>query len=109
MPGKLTQLTPLETRKQLLLLESELNRVQLLREVGEFKNEIRHLKQQAGEISSLVSSAAKLAGTFSAVGRVFSHRDDGENGSGPWLSTLLNGAKAGASLWLLLRSWRRKI
>ena len=36
MPGKIPQLTPLATRKQLLLLESELNRVQLLQEVGDF-------------------------------------------------------------------------
>ena len=109
MSGKLAQLTPLETRKRLLLVESELNRVQLLREAGEFKNEIRRLKEQACEISSLASSAAKLAGMFSAVGRVFSHREDGEKGSGSWISTLFNGAKAGASLWLLLRSWRRNI
>jgi hypothetical protein len=109
MPGKLAQLTPLETRKQLLLLESELNRAQLLREVGDFKNEIRHLKQQACEISSLASSAAKVAGTVSAVGRVFSYRDDNEKGSGSWISTLFNGAKAGAALWFLLRSWRRNI
>ena len=109
MPGKITQLTPLETRKQLLLMESELNRMQLLKEVGEFKNEIRALKQRAGEISSVVSSAAKLAATVSAVGRVFSHRNDDGNDSGSWISTLLNGAKAGASLWLLLRSWQRKL
>ena len=100
-------MTPQETRKRLLVVESELNRLQLLRDIGDFQDEIRHLKQRAGEISSVVSSAAKLAATFSAVGRVFSHRAGGETGS--WLSRLLNGAKAGGALWLLLRSWKRKI
>ena len=106
MPGKSTQLKSLETRKQLLLIESELNRVQLLKELDEFKIEICHLKQQAGEISSLVSSATKLVSTVSAIGRAFSHEDEG--GKGSWMSTLLKGAKIGTSLWLLLRGGRRK-
>jgi len=107
MSGKLAQLTPLETRKQLLLLESELNRAQLLREVGDFKNEIFHLKRQVGEICSLASSAARLASTVSTIGRIFSHRENGEEKS--WVPMLLNGIKVGASLWVLLRSWLRKI
>jgi hypothetical protein len=98
--------TPLETRKQLLVLESELNRAQLLRELGDFQGGIRHLKHQAGEIGSVAASAARLAALVSATGRVFSHRGDGETGS--WISTLLNGAKAGASWWLLFRSFGRK-
>jgi hypothetical protein len=37
MPGKNLNLTPLESRKQLLLVESELNRAQLLNELRDFK------------------------------------------------------------------------
>lgn len=104
MPGKITQLKPLETRKQLLLIESELNRVQLLKEIGDFKGEISHLKHQVTEISSIAASAAELASTFNSVRRVFSHsRDDGEKGPGSWISTLIEGAKAGASVWHLFR------
>jgi len=106
MSGKKSQLTSLETRKQLLLVESELNRAQLLNELRDFKSEIRHLKHQVLEIGSIATSAAKLATTFSAIGQAFSHRNEGEKPS--WISTLLNGAKAGTSLWLLLRScWHR--
>lgn len=107
MPGKKSQLTPLETRKQLLLVESELNRVQLLNEMHDFKDEIHHLQQQMQAIGSMVSAAAKLAATFSTVGRAFSHRDEGDN-KPSWVSMLLNAAQAGTSLWLLLRScWRK--
>ena len=106
MPGKNFHLTPLESRKQLLLVESELNRAQLLNELRDFKNEIHHLKHQVWEIGSVAASAAKLATTFSAIGQAFSHRNEDKKPS--WISTLLNGAKAGTSLWLLLRScWRK--
>jgi len=78
----------------------------LLNELRDFKSEIRHLKHQVLEIGSIATSAAKLATTFSAIGQAFSHRNEGEKPS--WISTLLNGAKAGTSLWLLLRScWHR--
>jgi hypothetical protein len=108
MPGKKSQLTPLETRKQLLLVESELNRAQLLNELRDFKNEIDHLKYQVREMGSIAASAAKLAATFSAIGQAFSHRNEGEKEKPSWISTLLNGAKAGTSLWHLFRScWRK--
>jgi len=106
MSGEKSHLTSLETRKQLLLVESELNRAQLLNELREFKNEIHHLKHQVWEMGSIAASAAKLATTFSSIGQAFSHRNEDEKPS--WISTLLKGAKAGTSLWLLLRSCRRK-
>jgi hypothetical protein len=105
MAGKKSQLTPLETRKQLLLVESELNRAQLLNELRDFKNEVHLLKNQVEAIGSLAASAAKLAATFSAIGTAFTHRDSGENGkSSSWISKLLNSARTGAELWTTLRS-----
>jgi hypothetical protein len=104
MPGKNFHLTPLEFRKQLLLVESELNRAQLLNELRDLSTEIQHLKGQVQAVGSLVSSTAKLAATFSAIGGAFTHRDAGENGKSSWLFTLLNGARTGASIWGALRS-----
>jgi hypothetical protein len=104
MPGKNFHLTPLESRKQLLLVESELNRAQLLNELRDLNNEIQNLKSQVQAAGTLVSSAAKLATTFSAIGRAFTHRDAGENGKSSWLSNLLNGVRTGASIWGALRS-----
>ncbi len=102
MPGKTSQLTSLETKKQLLLVESELNRAQMLNELRDFQGEIQHLKHQVWEIGSVAASAAKLAASFSAIRQAFSHRNEDEKPS--WISMLLNGAKAGTSLWRLFRS-----
>jgi hypothetical protein len=104
MPGKNFHLTPLESRKQLLLVESELNRAQLVNELRDFKSEIHHLQDQVQAVGSLASSAAKLVTTFSAIGNAFTHRDAGEKGKSSWISTLLNGARTGASIWGALRS-----
>ena len=104
MPGKNTPLTPLESRKQLLLVESELNRAQLLNELRDLNHEIHHLINQIQAAGALVSSAAKLAATFSAIGNVFTHRDTGENKKSSWLSTLINGTRTGAAIWGAIRS-----
>jgi hypothetical protein len=104
MSGKNLHLTPLEARKQLLLVESELNRAQLLNELRELRNEIHHLKDQVHAIGSLASSATKLATTFSAIGNAFTHKNPEEKKKTSWISTILNGARTGASIWGALRS-----
>jgi hypothetical protein len=108
MSGQESQLTSLETRKQLLLVESELNRAQLINELRDFKHEMHHLKHQVWEFGSITASAAKLASTFSAIGRAFTHLEPDKNEKSSWISALLEGAKAGMSLWHLLGScWRK--
>ena len=106
MSWKKSELTPLEARKQLLLVESELNRVRLINEVRDFKNEIHRLKHQVSEVGSMASLAAKLGAAFSSVGRAFSRCNDSDKTS--WISKLAAVAKFGTSLWLLFRSSRRK-
>ena len=107
MPGKNFLLTPLESRKQLLLVESELNRAQLVNELRELKGEIHHLKNQAQAVGSLISATTEVAATFSAIGSAFTHRDADKNGKPSWISTLLNGVQAGVSIWGALRSNRK--
>jgi hypothetical protein len=104
MSGKNLDLTPLESRKQLLLVESELNRAQLLNELRDLNQEIHHLKTQVQSAGTLISSAAKLATTFSAIGSAFTHRDAGENRKSSWLATLINGARTAATIWGTIRS-----
>ncbi len=65
MPGKKLHLTPLESRKQLLLVESELNRVQLINELRSVRSELSHLKDQFHAIGSVAASTAKFATTIS--------------------------------------------
>jgi hypothetical protein len=108
MFGEKPDLTPLESRKQLLLLESELNRALFLNEVRDLKNGIHQMTNQMRSMGSVISSAADLAEIIAGLGRGFSPRTTNEDSSRPsWISTLVNGAKAGASLWGSLRShWK---
>ncbi len=103
MSRKTTGLTPLETRKQLLLVESELNRAQLVNELREFKIELHELRNQMNAVGSIASSAAKLTDTFSRIRSAFTHREPGD-GSKSWLSTALSGAQTVASLFGAFRS-----
>jgi hypothetical protein len=105
MSGKKTRLTPLEARKQMLLAESELNRVQFIHEWSELKNELHHLTGPLRTAGAVASSLARAGATFSILRRLWSRGGAKEKKS--WVSTLLNGAKAGASLWLMLSSRRR--
>lgn len=104
MPGKKFNLTALESRKQLLLVESELNRAQLLNELRELKGEMHHLQEQVHAIGTIASSAAKLATTFSAISQAFTHKDTAEKTKTSWVSKLFNGARAGATIWGAVRS-----
>ena len=51
---------PLESRKQLLIAESELNRAQLVHEWRTMTEEVRSLADQARTIRSFASAAATL-------------------------------------------------
>jgi len=103
MPGQNSTLTPLQSRKQLLVLESELNRALLRNEMRDMKGEVRQLTNQVRTWGSIVSSVANLAGTVSDIGHAFSPGGGNEKSRPSWISTLIEGAKAGASIW---SSWK---
>lgn len=103
MSGKTNGLTPLEARKQLLLVESELNRMQLVSELREFKTEFGHLKTQVQVFGSILSSATTLTQTFSQIRSAFSHDEKKSEGKS-WVSSLMNGAKTCVSLFGAFRS-----
>ena len=107
MLGENPHLTPLESRKQLLLLESELNRALFLEDVRHIKKEIQQLAGQAHLLGSLFSSVSDFAGTCADIGHAFSSRDANEKPRPSWISVLVDGAKAGASLWGAWRSHRK--
>src|ERR1035441_7919506 len=60
MSGKYPRLNPLASRKQLLIAESELNRVQLVQEWHAMADEARSLAYQARTLRSFASAAATL-------------------------------------------------
>ena len=105
MSGKKIHLTALESRKQLLLVESELNRVQLGVELRELKGEVHHLQQQVHAFGSIASTAAKLAATFSAIGQAFTHKEAAAEKNKPsFFSKIFSGVRAGANIWGAVQS-----
>lgn len=102
MSRERSELTPLESRKQLLILESELNRALLVKEMGELKGEIHKVALQARSMGSVINTAADLAGAFATLGHAVAPKN--ENGRPQsWLSTIINTVRAGASLWQAFR------
>jgi len=90
MPPSNAQLTQLEARKQLLLVESEVNRAQLTSELTELKSYIEDWKQ---DLHSISSTATALFNGAKAVRGVLSR------GKASLTSTLFSVARSGLSLW----------
>jgi len=91
---------PLESRKQLLVAESELNRAQLVQEWRIMADEARILAHQAKTISSLASAAASLV-----VGLVNFRRNKPAASAEklPWWQTILKGVGLVSTLWQSFR------
>jgi len=83
-------LTPLESRKQLLLVESEVNRAQLASDWAEFRGQISVWKDEIHTIGSTASSVFTGVKAISGVIR---------NGKSSLASTLFNVARSGLSMW----------
>jgi hypothetical protein len=100
-----SRLNHLQTRKKLLLAESELHRAELVKEVQEVKDEISHIKDQIRAAGSIASSAALVATAVSMFRRRFT---DSENSGGrrksSWIATAIAGARLGTSLYSKLRT-----
>jgi hypothetical protein len=100
MSGEKSELTSRETRKQLLLMESHLNRVALCQDCGELSDQLR-------EVGSQVHAATSIASTFF---HTFTPSPKSEEPAEPgprkpsWISTIVRGVKLGSSLWLAFKS-----
>jgi hypothetical protein len=94
-------MTPLESRKLLLLAESELNRAQLLQEWQTLADEARALVRRVGTISSMAAAVASFVVGLTA-GRRPAAAPAPEKPT--WWRTLLKGASLAGSLWSEFRS-----
>jgi len=98
---KNTALTPLETRKRILLLESELNRNQLL---GDLQDATVGLHAQVERFRSLrkaASSAAVWVASMTAF-RASPSLHPGHKSS--WLQSILLAARVSVTLWAAMKS-----
>jgi hypothetical protein len=98
-------MNPLESRKQLLIVESELNRAQLAGDVAALRSDFRALADRAKSFSSIASSVAMLVAALAA----FQRGKAAEAGAKrSWLQILLKGAGLVSTIWLAFRSQGRE-
>ena len=94
-------MNPLETRKRLLVAESELNRAQLVRELDAMTVGVRTLTHRVKSFGSIASTAALLVTTFAALRR-------GKVGIASlkpsWFQMIRKGAGLVSTLWPAFRA-----
>jgi hypothetical protein len=101
MFGKDPRMNPLESRKRLLVAESELNRAQLVEDIAALTADVRALTDRARSYGSIASSAAVLVAGLAA----YQHGKPADTDAKPsWLKNILKGAGFVSTLWLAFRS-----
>jgi hypothetical protein len=86
----------IESRKQLLIAESELNRAQLIQEWRTMADEVHSLTSQAKTIKSIASAIATLVAGLASL----RHKKSEPAAEKPsWWKTLLKGAGLVGSFW----------
>jgi len=94
-------LNSLSSQKKLLILESELNRFLIKREVAVLTSATRKLSRRSKRLGVIVSLSAVLIAELAAFRKDIIVRD-GEKLS--WMETLLNGLGIASTLWPAFRS-----
>lgn len=100
MFGKKSALSPLESRKQLLIAESEINRASLHRDWHALTNELGHLADQAKSFNTLTASVMSLVSGLAAF---TSGKPAPEVEKTSWLQKVFKGAKLATTIWQLFR------
>jgi hypothetical protein len=101
MSGKNPRLNPLDSRKQILLGESEMNRAQMLADMAALSADFRALGDRARSFNSIASSAAVLVSGLTAFRR---GKAADQEAKPSWLRTVLKGAGLVSNLWLAFRT-----
>ena len=95
-------MSPLASRKKLLIAESELNRAQLVQELQTISGEVHALANQAQTITAFASAAVKLMVGLAAFRSKKKSAPVAEKPS--WLKTILQGAQLAGSIWSEFRA-----
>ena len=94
-------MNPLQSRKQLLIAESELNRVQLGREWQTLTDEAGAVADKAKSFNGLATSILSLV---AAVGTFTNAAPSPAAATTYWLQKFSSGAKLASTVWLMFRA-----
>ena len=101
MFGQRPYVSPLESRKQLLIAESDLNRAQLSEEWQIMTHGVRDLAHRAKTMAAWASSAALLVAGVTALRRGPPAPGTAKSS---WFQTILNGARLASTIWFAFRA-----
>jgi hypothetical protein len=101
MFGNNPRVNPLESRKRLLIAESELNRAQLAQECVALKADVRMLTGRVKSFGVVASAAALLVAGRAAFRR---GRRGNADRKPSWFQMVLKGAQTAGSMWLAFRT-----
>ena len=96
-------MNPLQSRKQLLIAESEINRVQLGREWQTLTDEAGAVADKAKSFNGLATSILSLV---AAVGTFTNAAPAPAAAKTSWLQKITSGVKLASTIWLMFRSRR---
>ena len=102
MFGNNPRVTPLVSRKQLLIAESEINRVRMQEEWQAMADGVRSLADRAKSLGSIASAAAMLVTGVAAFRR--DKHVDAAAAKPSCLQNILKGAGLISNLWLAFRA-----
>lgn len=105
MFGKVPRVNPLQSRKYLLIAESEINRAKLVGEMTALTADVHALTVRAQSFGSIASSAAGLLAGLAAF-----RRDKPATAAAKpsWLKNIIKGAGLVSTLWLTFRAHGRR-
>jgi len=105
MSGKIPRMNTLQSRKQLLIVESELNRAQMIGDLTAMTEDVNALAARAKSFGSMATSAAGLVVGLANLRRAVRPVEPAAKPS--WLRTIFKGAGLVSSLWMAFRSRRQ--
>ena len=101
MSGKDPRLTPLQSRKQLLIAESEIIRVQLLQDWQKMADGLTSLGDRAKSFNTTASTIVSLVvGLATFTGR----KSAPTSAKTSWFQKVLTGVRVASTIWLLFRT-----
>jgi hypothetical protein len=103
MPEKNSRLSPLESRKRLLLAESELNRAQMVQDLGALKSDVSALVDRVKSLDSIASTAGVL---ISGLAAFRGGKPENGDGKSHWLRRIIKGASLVSTIWRAFRPKR---
>jgi hypothetical protein len=105
MSGRKSQVSPLESRKRLLVAESEINRVRLLEEWQAMTQGVRVLAHRTKAVAAWAAPVTLVVAGLAACWR---RKSAPAAGKSTWFQRIVNGARLASTCWFAYHAARQQ-